>query len=126
MARLGPSGGGGRGVLSPLTPPPGTHIRSFSDFWILLEHIRTRVVHYEFPEEIPERGINGEGWHVGRPYGVLLACIEYVAVGFWGTAVTSAGFNLVSDFEAVSVMANWSVCCEATDHLGSESCGVKC
>ena len=103
---------------------PGTHIRSFSDFWILLERIRTRVVHYEFSEEIPERGINGVSWHVRRPYRVLLACVKDVAVSFRGTAVTSASFNLVSNLEAVSAMSDWCVCCEAANQLGREGHGV--
>ena len=56
---------------------------------------------------------------------MLLACVKDVAVCFRGAAVTGAGFNLISDFEAVSVMSNRGVCCEATDHLGSKGQGVS-
>ena len=55
---------------------------------------------------------------------MLLACVKDVAVGFQGVAVTGAGFNLVSNFEAMSVMPNWCVCCKAPNHLGGEGRGV--
>ena len=122
---LGPMGSSGRGVLSPLASLPDTHIRSFSDFWILLECVRTRVVYYEFPKEIPERRINGRGWHVRRPDGVLLTYVEYMAVDFQCVAVTGAGFNLVFNLEAMSVVSDRCMCCEATYHLDSEGWGVS-
>ena len=56
---------------------------------------------------------------------MFLACVKDVTVSFRGAAVTGAGFNLISDFEAMSVVSNRSVCCEAMDHLGGEGQGVS-
>ena len=57
---------------------------------------------------------------------MLLACIKDVVVSLRSVAVTSAGFSLVSNLEAVSVISNRCMCCKAVHHLGSERQGVSC